>query len=174
MPTESYSVGSGGKEQTLKGGAGLSVASVIAFYTLRENEMEDPEQIESYMTDTEFTIPVDLKGTGKGSKTVKITYQFDDKIAEVIGNGEIKEVDDVDNMVDDPDPEKDGEKIPGKKKVKHFLSLNKQLTLMVTALNGKPIANGETFWPKVVYKYRDAIMSAIMADIYPKQKTSGA
>ncbi len=120
--------------------------------------------VEEFLTNTEFTIPVNLPTTGKGSRTIKVTYQYDDDISEKIRDG---------ITVDEETDEFEEDGVTKKKApVKKSMPLNDQLALTVVKVDGVDTPPDSDFWKRTFLKYRVAILDAILRDVYPNAKIS--
>lgn len=135
---------------------------------------------EEFLTTSHFKIPVEFKetqihkGTTPPTRRILVEYQFDDDLADLIGKGKEFEVDvEVESEVEDS--ENPGQMKLQKQTVKETrtrtLTINEQLMLLVVGIEGVTQLTEER-WKTVPFKYRRAIIDAIMADIYPNAKTS--
>lgn len=111
--------------------------------------------VEEFLTTTEFTIPVKIEEKKGATKTINVTYNFTDEIAEQFRKK----------------PSENGD---SSEDVKVMEVLNKQLATMVKKIDGVDTPPDETFWSRTRLRYRKSILQAIMEDVYPNVKTSGA
>lgn len=119
---------------------------------------EEQFDVESFLTTTEFTIPVVVSEKKGQNKTIQVTYDFSDEIAE-----KFKEK-----------PATNGNGDEGDDTAKVMITLNKQLSLMIKKINGVEVPIDEIFWSRTRLKYRKTILKAVLEDVYPNEKTSMA
>lgn len=129
---------------------------------------ENVFNVEEFLTNPVFTIPVELTepkihpGTTPKKRIVLLTYQFTDESANKIKDGV---------LMDNPDyKEGAAEELP--EKIRRSMTLNEQLVMMVTKIDGVETEPTEAFWERVVFKYKQKFIDAILKDIYPNAKTS--
>lgn len=124
--------------------------------------MPNEFNVEEMLTTTEFTIPVVIElpannGSKPEKKTIKVTYNFDENVSKQWKDGK-----DIPVLDDDGKDTGKSEKVP--------FNLDEQLGLIVKNIDGVE-AVGPDFWPKVRFRYRTAILEAILKDVYPNAKT---
>lgn len=126
---------------------------------------QDDNNLQEFLQTTQYTIPVELSRQDSSGKMLKrrisMTYEFNDEIADKVKNGITEDVDDPEN--------------PGlKKQQRRSLSVNEQLCMIVKDVNGIATTPTEDFWAKTFFRFRQQMLEAVMRDVYPNAKASGA
>lgn len=142
----------------------------------------DPQEV---LTKNTFTIPVDITDRDdEGKEIVRqllVTYHYDQDTQDEFRAG-------VETEVDNPKHEewenankafgigageKPGEEPPAKLKMRRDFNNEEQIRKLVKKIKGVPELSDEV-WRQTPPKHKVAILEAVMEDIFPNMKSSGA
>lgn len=137
--------------------------------------------VNAVLRKTTFTIPVELTDSDEDGKVTKhiilVTYHYDHDIKEKYKAGVMQTVDvrkqvigeEVVPVIDPNVPPKD--RFVREERRRDFDN-REQLAMLVTKIRGVSDALDEAYWGGVPPKHQEAIVQAVMEDVFPSMKTS--